>query len=183
MTRFRSRGRWSLAVAVGLLALGAPVARAEDCCDDAHPVRQWCIRRFRGDLYYGRNNRPHTFERAGNPQHLSRFAMPSETPNWGSYYVGGGCTCKGAPPGPADGTYGWDYMCFWKYRYQVVLKWCHRYKGGYGAYATDGPPVYDIGPTISEAREGPARKFKPPEALEHGEHGEHGEHSEHGEGH
>ena len=155
MKRIRSRGRWSLAVAVGMLALAPPAVRGEDEPKTCPPIHPWFIKRFRGDYFYGNNNRPHTFERAGYPNEISRFARPSETCNYGGYYVGGACTFRGGAPGPADGTYGWDYVSIGKFDYRVVLRWCCRYKGGYGKYKTDGPEVPDVGPYVEKIREGP----------------------------
>ncbi|MBI1914807.1 MAG: hypothetical protein HYS12_08725 [Planctomycetes bacterium] len=155
MRRFRSGGRWPLAIAVGLLALAAPAARTEDEPQKHPDVHPWRIKRFRGDYFYGNNNRPHTFERAGYPNEVSKLAHPSETPNYGGYYVGGGCTFRGDAPGPADGTYGWDYVSLCRFDYRVMLRWCCRYKGGYGKYKIDGPPVPDVGPYVEQIREGP----------------------------
>ncbi|HKB42669.1 MAG TPA: hypothetical protein VKD72_39940 [Gemmataceae bacterium] len=163
MRRFRSRGRWSLAVTLGVLVLGAPAARADEEHEKHPDVHPWWIKRFRGDYFYGRNKRPHTFERAGYPNEISKFARPSETPNYGGYYVGGACTFRGSGPGPADGTYGWDYVSVCHFNYRVMLNWCCRFKGGYGKYKVDGPPLPDIGPYIAEIKEGP----KPKEGHEH----------------
>ena len=82
--------------------------------------------------------------RAGYPQEVSRFARPSDTGRYVGYPVGGGCAFprKGDPPGPNDGTWGWDYLggCFQR---RVILHWWHgrRYQGGAGAYETEGPRV------------------------------------------
>src|SRR3954453_15495570 len=74
MRRFRSGGGWPLAVAVGLLALAAPAARAEDEPEKPkHPdVHPWKIKRWKGDYFYGTNEPPHTFERAGYPNEVSK---------------------------------------------------------------------------------------------------------------
>ena len=114
-----SGGRWSLAVAVALLTLTAPAARADDEPEKHPDVHPWKIKRWKGDYFYGNNNRPHTFERAGYPNEVSKFAYPSETCNYAGYYVGGGCTFSGGAPGPMDGTYGWDYVSVGRFDYRV----------------------------------------------------------------
>ena len=88
----------------------------------------------------------HTFARAGHPELISRCARPSDTCAYAGYYVGGGCVLRGGPPGPLEGTWGWDYFgpCWLPHR--VVLGWCERcrYQGGVGAYRTDGPHVPNV---------------------------------------
>jgi hypothetical protein len=75
--------------------------------------------------------------RAGYPQVVSNYALPSDTPNYRGYYVGGGAAVCGQPRSAEEGTWGWDYggllpKC-------VVLQWWHggHAQGGGGAYATD----------------------------------------------
>ncbi len=75
--------------------------------------------------------------RAGCPQVVSRCARPSDTPNNGGYYVGGGAAIHGQPRRPNEGTWGWDFCGLipkW-----VALNWWHgkHWQGGGGAYATD----------------------------------------------
>jgi hypothetical protein len=75
--------------------------------------------------------------RAGCPQRLSPLARPSDTQNYGGYYVGGGSAVHGEPRTACEGTWGWDYLGLipkW-----VDLYWWHgaRKQGGGGAYATD----------------------------------------------
>ncbi len=154
--RWRPNGgrRGLLLSAVGLLAAlaaGPPAARGDGEAPPGRPC-QLFIKRFRGDPYYGRGGYLRTLETTGNPDCVSRFAKPSVTQNYDGYYVGGGCARKGGPPGPADGTYGWDYVSICGRPIRVVLNWCNRYQGGYGRYKIDGPPVVDVGPYISELR-------------------------------
>lgn len=80
----------------------------------------------------------HTMARAGNPDCISRLARPSNTAANIGYYVGGGSPCKGMPPGPEQGTWGWDYSgrCFHR---RICLLWNCRYQGGLGAYKAEGP--------------------------------------------
>ncbi|MFN4258779.1 MAG: hypothetical protein ACK4RK_05745 [Gemmataceae bacterium] len=97
-----------------------------------------------GAWWWGKPCPPeHTFQRAGDPQAISRFAKPSETPAYVGYYVGGGDPFKkGRCPTPVDGTWGYDYSgdCF---RRNVFLRWWPKYyyQGGPGEYATDGPRI------------------------------------------
>jgi hypothetical protein len=87
----------------------------------------------------------HTFARAGYPDHISRCAAPSNTPAYAGYYVGGGCVFAGGPPGPLQGTWGWDYFTHRLYHPCVVLNWCDcRYQGGTGSYRTDRCPVPNV---------------------------------------
>lgn len=79
----------------------------------------------------------HTFARAGYSDQLSCLASPSVTPNYCGYYVGGGCACGGGPPGPLQGTWGWDYCHTCCLAHRVALGWCHRYQSGIGSYRTD----------------------------------------------
>ena len=83
-------------------------------------------------------------ERAGKSHCLFRWAVPTHTPNYVGYYVGGGgagcCPCRGAAPRcPLDGTWGRDYRgCLPRI---VALGWTRpgRYQGGDGKYDPDGP--------------------------------------------
>ena len=108
----------------------------------------------------------HTFARAGYPDHVARCAAPSNTPAYGGYSVGGGCPCAGGPPGPLQGTWGWDYFCHRLFHPRVALGWCDcRYQGGTGAYRTDRCPV----PNVFAVKFAP----RPGEGQEHG--GDHGD--------
>ncbi len=84
----------------------------------------------------------HTFQRAGNPQIVACYAVPSDTGAYIGYQVGGGCPFKkcGEHPTPQEGTWGWDYhgRCL---KRNVFLRWWHGRcdQGGTGAYATEKP--------------------------------------------
>jgi hypothetical protein len=84
----------------------------------------------------------HTMPKKGWPDHLSRLARPSESPQNVGYFVGGGSPRASAdPPSPHEGTWGWDYKtrCI---NPRIMLNWWHnRYQGGTGAYTTDGPHI------------------------------------------
>jgi hypothetical protein len=82
----------------------------------------------------------HTMHRAGYPQDVARYAVPSETGHYIGYLVGGGAPCHGAFPCPSEGTWAWDYQgCIPR---RIALGWWHgRYQGGTGAYKSDGPRV------------------------------------------
>ncbi len=79
----------------------------------------------------------HTMERAGHPDCISWLARPSSTSAYTGYYVGGGSPCKGMPPGPEQGVWGWDYSGRFFHR-RVSLLWNCRYQGGQGAYKAEG---------------------------------------------
>src|SRR5262245_15670785 len=70
--------------------------------------------------------------RAGCPESLARFTIPSRTRYYGGYYVGGGTPLQGAGfCSGSDGTWGWDYpgILFTK---RIALNWTKngRYQGG-----------------------------------------------------
>ena len=77
-------------------------------------------------------------ERAGHPDCIAPCAAPSVTPAYIGYYVGGGSPKKGMPPGPEQGTWGWDYSgrCFHR---RICLLWNCRHQAGTGAYKAEGP--------------------------------------------
>jgi hypothetical protein len=90
----------------------------------------------------------HTAERAGNPQCISKCAVPGRSCKDAVGYVGGGCLgghgdCRGA----LDGTFGYDYAgCLWNNPGRVFLRWCHcrDCQPERGPYKTDGPHVPDV---------------------------------------
>jgi hypothetical protein len=90
-----------------------------------------------GDAY---GHRAADHARAGCAMLIRRRAIPSNTPHYGGYWVGGGLPVLGDSPSLEEGTFGWDYfgMTFTK---RVALNWSHgrREQGGFGAYKTDGP--------------------------------------------
>jgi hypothetical protein len=65
---------------------------------------------------------PAGLQRAGNPQHVSRFAAPAFAPGFGGYYVGGSQARGGIPGNANQGTWGWDYVGR-KLRRIVNLNW------------------------------------------------------------
>ena len=70
---------------------------------------------------------------------LAWWAVPSESPREGGYYVGGGVgQWRGEPPCDHEGTWGWDYKGWLPRR--IELWWNHgrREQGGLGAYRTVG---------------------------------------------
>ncbi len=80
--------------------------------------------------------------RAGNPQAVACWAIPSNTKAKVGYYVGGGCAINhlADPRCLQEGTWGWDYGgCFFPRR--VMLGWWHGrcYQGGTEGYKSDGP--------------------------------------------
>ena len=84
----------------------------------------------------------HSFHRAGHPECVACYALPSETAPHAGGYVGGGCAVGGCARGRDQGTWGWDY-CGGILGHHPWLGWCHgrRCQGGAGAYRSDGPRV------------------------------------------
>jgi len=85
------------------------------------------------------------FARAGNPQCLSRFARPTDSPHETGYFIGGGARTRaaaGQPRSVTDGTWGTDYtgILFPKH---IELNWWHgqRAQGGGLGYRTVAPRV------------------------------------------
>jgi len=108
--------RWSIAILFIFIASGR-------CAEDTSTLRAETS---------GESN-----VRAGCPRVVSRYARPSDTPNYRGYYVGGGAAVHGQPGSADEGTWGWDYGgVFPKW---VALEWWHgaHKPGGSGAYATD----------------------------------------------
>jgi hypothetical protein len=78
------------------------------------------------------------FQRAGNPQRVAWWAVPSDTGHYLPYLVGGGQPYHGDRPCRGEGTVGWDYKGLLPAN-AIRLFWSHgRYQGGIGAYRTEG---------------------------------------------
>jgi hypothetical protein len=92
--------------------------------------------------WWSRKSMDHSLERAGHPEQSSCLAQPSDTGDYGGYYVGGGCAFGGHYPCADEGTWGWDYAG-WLVPRKIFLLWSHGqcYQGGRGAYRTDGPQL------------------------------------------
>jgi hypothetical protein len=87
----------------------------------------------------------HTPARAGHPQHIAWYAVPGLSPKETGGYVGGGCLFRGTVRGPADGTWGWDYVGKGKHPGRIFLSWCGCARQPRpGPYKTDGPEVPDV---------------------------------------
>jgi hypothetical protein len=85
------------------------------------------------------------FARAGNPQCLSHFARPTDSPHETGYFIGGGARTRaaaGQPRSITDGTWGTDYtgILFPKH---IELNWWHgqRAQGGGLGYRNVAPRV------------------------------------------
>jgi hypothetical protein len=80
--------------------------------------------------------------RAGFPLHVRPRAIPSSTPHYGGYWVGGGLPVHGDDPFLDEGTFGWDYFGI-LFNKRIDLNWSHgrRHQGGAGSYKTDGPKL------------------------------------------
>jgi hypothetical protein len=80
--------------------------------------------------------------RAGHPEMVSRWAIPSVTPAYSAGWVGGSTLLRGQPRHiHSDGVWGFDYDG-WLLNRRIWLGWSHgrRYQGGAGAYDSEGPP-------------------------------------------
>lgn len=132
--------------------LPADLAMPHVCgtCDDGGPCIAAVMRHetpddFKGNGFVARKHPQlpslHTFERAGNPQHVTGHAIPSYDHNYRGYYVGGGASSyhHGSHPGPAQGTFGVDYVGHHPLRHRVALLFSNgrKYQGGTGAYRVD----------------------------------------------
>jgi hypothetical protein len=105
--------------------------------------------------------------RAGFPRIVSCLAIPSQTPAYYGYFVGGGRVFGGNGAGPLEGTWGWDYGGRCLYNPCLVLGFgSTHYQGGTGSYKTDKGP-----------------KVPNPLGYKIPSHNEHGECSGEGEGH
>jgi hypothetical protein len=105
----------------------------------ATPQQQALLMALGGDPY---SHRAADHCRAGHAFFIRPGAIPSNTPHYGGYWVGGGKAIRGDHPALDDGTFGWDYfgVLFTK---RVALHWSHGrlHQGGTGAYKTDSPKV------------------------------------------
>jgi hypothetical protein len=106
----------------------------------ATPQQQALLMALYGDPY---GHRAADHERAGCAMHIRAHAIPTNTPHYGGYWVGGGVPLVGDNPTLEEGTFGWDYFGM-TFRKRVALNWTHgrRHQGGFGAYQTDGPRLH-----------------------------------------
>jgi len=77
----------------------------------------------------------------GCAQNVAWYALPSNTPRYIGYYVGGGALLyEGQPRFVDEGTWGWDYSPL-LHKSRARLGWWHgeHAQGGTGSYRTDGP--------------------------------------------
>jgi hypothetical protein len=81
----------------------------------------------------------HNLDRAGQPQLLSRFAIPGIEKHEGPGYVGGGKLIHGDGRGPTDGTFAFDYQGLGWRPGRVFLGWAHdrAHQPQLGPYRTD----------------------------------------------
>lgn len=125
-----------LAAAAALILLG-PVA-ATQAGDHFHP------RPFDANEHPFLRPRPHvpqTHENAGYPLCESHLAIPSFTNHYRGGYVGGGAAHGGHGRTAQEGTFGWDYVGLRPRGTRIFNGWSHghKYQGGFGSYATEGP--------------------------------------------
>lgn len=121
----------SLRALVVVVAAAVPAIGADLSPPMGRPATE--RRHFQGDQ----------FARAGNPQCLSPFAKPTESPHETGYFVGGGARTRarqGEHRRATDGTWGTDYtgILFPKH---IELNWWHgsRFQGGGLGYRNVGP--------------------------------------------
>src|SRR5579862_6981752 len=80
----------------------------------------------------------------GHAPAVGRWSQPSDNGRYIGGYIGGGSPNFRRAEGrtPDEGTWGWDYHCWFPRR--TILGWWHgrRYQGGSGSYRTDGPHYY-----------------------------------------
>jgi hypothetical protein len=85
----------------------------------------------------------HSWKQTGWANITKKHAKPTNTSEYGGYWVGGAGALKrkSSAPSPIEGTYGRDYFGKNIIR-NVVLGWTtpEKVKGGTGKYATDGGP-------------------------------------------
>lgn len=92
----------------------------------------------------------HTTERAGHPQAISRWAVPSRSPHHGGGYVGGGKLSlfaahrDGRDP-HTEGTWGWDFVGRGRRPGRVFLGWWHGrpHEPAAAPYRTDAAHYFD----------------------------------------
>ncbi len=77
---------------------------------------------------------------------LACWAVPSDTGRYVGYPVGGGCLLRGSPPGPEQGTWGWDYAG--PFHPHIDLLWCNcGRRRDVPAYRTTGTNVKGHSPS------------------------------------
>jgi hypothetical protein len=115
-----------------------PLPDAQARRDEIHPEQADLINAAYAQSPY----RTDGHSRAGWPECTGTRAIPSNSPHYCGYYVGGGAVIFGEGRHRSEGTYGWDYLGL-NLRKRVRLDWWHgKYQGGTGAYQTDGPKVF-----------------------------------------
>ncbi len=92
----------------------------------------------------------HSFERAGQPQAVSRWAVPGRSPSHAGGWVGGGrlAIWPRTPDGRApatDGTFGYDYVGLGRRPGRVFLDWWHArpHEPSAAPYSTDAAHYFD----------------------------------------
>src|SRR5438105_1659596 len=74
--------------------------------DELGSAQQQALLQALGGDAYGHRAADH--ERAGCAMLIRRHAIPSNTPHYGGYWVGGGLPVFGDGRFPNEGTFGWD---------------------------------------------------------------------------
>lgn len=85
----------------------------------------------------------HTFERAGYPNSIARWARPSQKPKYSLGYIGRATVFDhDCEPRQAEGVIGYDYVGYGPYS-RVFPGWV-TVGSPPGPYRTDGPRIFDI---------------------------------------
>jgi hypothetical protein len=99
--------------------------------------QQALLQALNGDPY---GHRAGDQAQAGCAMLIRSHAIPSNTPHYGYYRVGGGVPIFGDAPMLDEGTFGWDYYGI-LFNKRIALAWTHGrlYQGGTLGYKPDGP--------------------------------------------
>jgi hypothetical protein len=79
--------------------------------------------------------------RSGDPYCVYKWAVPSITPKYSAWYVGGGAALKGRGRKASEGTWGLDYDGLFGHARTWMNYTCGKKQGGEGAYETDHVPL------------------------------------------
>ena len=79
--------------------------------------------------------------RSGDPYCVYKWAVPSITPKYSAWYVGGGAAFKGRGRKATEGTWGLDYDGLFGHARTWMNYTCGKKQGGEGAYETDHVPL------------------------------------------
>ncbi len=135
-----------LTIAAGYLQADEPFYLGHRAPDDLPQLtddelgsaqQQALLQALNGDAYGFRGD---DHARAGCAMLIRPHAIPSNTPHFGYYRVGGGVPIYGDAPLLDEGTFGWDYYGI-LFNKRIALNWTHGrlFQGGTLGYKPDGP--------------------------------------------